>query len=512
MMAAPKRRVRRGRAERRASAKRPALDRLPYIQNKLPYTELLSQEALEIIEHNADTILEEVGIEFRGDSEALDLWRDAGADVQGETVHIPRGMARKLCGTAPAEFTMHARNPDCNIQVGGRNMAFAPVGGAPFVEDMDAGRRYGTIEDFTNLVKLSHASPAIHHSGFHHCEPTDVAINKRHLDMCYALLRYSDRPFMGVGTHPVRAAQCIEMAEIVFGHAFMQEHVVMNTIINVNSPLVLDLTMSESLKIYTRNNQAAIVTPALLAGAMGPVTAAGCLAQLLAEGMAGIAFTQLINPGCPVVFGSFLGAVSMQSGAPVFGTPESLHMLYGAGQLARRLGVPFRTGGALCSAKTPDFQAAQESTAMMYATALSGANLVHQCAGWLDGGLCASFEKFIMDADHLIMVQRFCEGMDISQNAQALDSIREVGPGSHFLGCQHTQDNYRSAFCESAVWHSSSYEQWLEDGSQTAAQRANAIWKQTLKDYQAPDMDVALDEALTQYVTEKKGSVPDAIE
>lgn len=511
-MATSENRMRRGRAGRRAAAAKTTLDRLPYIQNKLPYTELLSQEALEIIEHNADTILEEIGMDFRGDSEVLDLWCDAGADVQDERVHIPRGMARKLCETAPEEFTMHARNPERNIQIGGRNMAFAPVGGAPFVEDMDSGRRYGTIEDFTNLVKLSHASPAIHHSGFHHCEPTDVAINKRHLDMCYALLRYSDRPFMGTGTHPVRAAQSIEMAEIVFGPDFLRDHVVMNTIINVNSPLVLDSTMSESLKFYTRKNQAAIVTPAVLAGAMGPVTAAGCLAQLLAEVMASIALTQLINPGCAVVFGSFLGAVSMQSGAPVFGTPESLHMLYGAGQLARRLGVPLRTGGALCSAKTPDFHAAQESTAMMYATAFSGANLVHQGAGWLDGGLCVSFEKFVMDADHLIMLQKFCEGMDLSDNAQALDAIREVGPGFHFLGCQHTQDNFRNAFCGSPVWHTDSYEDWVDGGSLTAAQRANPIWKKTLKDYQAPEMDAALDEALTQYVTEKKASVPDAIE
>ena len=506
------RRGRRGREQRRASVKKSTLDRLPYIQNRIPFTELLSTEALEIIEHNADTILEEIGIEFRGDAEALDIWRDAGAEVQGERVRIPRGMARSLCGTAPAHFTMHARNSKCNIEIGKRNLVFAPVGGAPFVEDMDNGRRYGTIEDFTNLVKLSHSSPAIHHSGFHHCEPTNVAVNKRHLDMTYALLRYSDRPFMGVGTHPARATDCIEMAEIVFGSGFLQDHVVMNTIINVNSPLVMDETMSESLKVYTRKNQAPIITPALLAGAMGPVTAAGCLAQLLAEVMACIAFTQLINPGSPVVFGSFLGAVSMRSGAPVFGTPESLHMLFGAGQLARRLGVPFRTGGALCSAKVPDFQAGQESTAMMYATAMSGANLVHQGAGWLDGGLCASFEKFVIDADHLIMVQRFCEGIDISENAQALDAIREVGPGSHFLGAQHTQNNFKSAFCESAVWDTGSYEQWLEDGSQTAAQRANKIWKKTLKDYEAPDIDVALDEALLQYVAEKKASVPDSYE
>ena len=488
----------------------PTLDRLPYIQNRIPYTELLSEEALEIIEHNADTILEEIGIEFRRDPEALDIWREAGADVQDERVRLPRRMARTLCGTAPAEFTMHARNPDCNLVIGGRNLAFAPIGGAPFVEDLDGGRRYGTVEDFENFVKLSHLSPAIHHAGFHHCEPTDVAVNKRHLDQTYALLRYSDRPFMGLGTHPKRAAQCIEMAEIVFGKDFLDDNVVMNTIINVNSPLVLDETMSESLKIYVRRNQAPIITPALLAGAMGPVTAAGCLAQLLAEVMACIAFTQLVKPGCPVVFGSFLGAVSMRSGAPVFATPESLHMLYGAGQLARRLGVPFRTGGSLCSSKAPDFQAGQESTAMKYATVMSGANLVHQGAGWLDGGLCASYEKFVMDADHLVMVQRFCEGLDVSDNAQALDAIREVGPGAHFLGAQHTQDNHRTAFVDSEVWHTGSYEQWVAEGSTSAAQRANALWKQKLAEYEAPAMDPAIDEALLTYMADRKASVPDS--
>ena len=504
-------RTRRGRAGRqRDSARKRALERLPYIQNRIPYTELLSAEALETIEHNADTILEEIGIEFRGDAEALDIWRRAGADVQQERVRIPRGMARKLCGTAPAQFTMHARNPDCSLEIGGRNLVFAPVGGAPFVEDLDNGRHYGTIEDFENFVKLSHMSPAIHHAGFHHCEPTDVAVNKRHLDMTYALLRYNDRPFMGVGTHPERAADCIEMAGIVFGKDFLEDHVVMNTVINVNSPLVLDETMTGSLKVYSRSNQAPIVTPALLAGAMGPVTAAGCLSQLLAEGMAGIAFTQLVNPGSPVVFGSFLGAVSMRSGAPVFGTPESLHMLYGAGQLARRLGVPFRTGGSLCASKTPDFQAAQESTAMQYATAMSGANLVHQGAGWLDGGLCASFEKFVMDADHLVMVQRFCEGIDVSESALALDAIREVGPGSHFLGAQHTQEHYRTAFVESEFWDTGSYEQWVDGGSTTAAQRANAIWKQKLNDYEAPPIDPAIDEALCQFVSEKKAGMPDS--
>jgi len=509
-MSQKSKRTRRRRAARRDSARKSTLDRLPYIQNRISYTELLSSEALETIEHNADTILEEIGIEFRRDPEALDVWRDAGADVQGERVHIPRGMARKLCGTAPSRFTMHARNPGCNIEIGGRNLVFAPIGGAPFVEDLDNGRRYGTMEDFENFVKLSHSSPAIHHAGFHHCEPTDVAVNKRHLDMTYALLRYSDRPFMGVGTHPERAAQCIEMAEIVFGKDFLDDHVVMNTIINVNSPLVLDETMSESLKVYTRRNQAPIVTPALLAGAMGPVTAAGCLAQLLAEVMAGIAFTQLLNPGSPVLFGSFLGAVSMRSGAPVFGTPESLHMLYGAGQLARRLGVPFRTGGSLCSAKTPDFQAGQESTAMTYATVMSGANLVHQGAGWLDGGLCASYEKFVMDADHLVMVQRFCEGLDVSQNSQALDAIREVGPGSHFLGAKHTLDNYRTAFIDSEVWDARSYEQWVAEGSTTAAQRANALWKQKLSNYEEPAIDPAIDAALCDYVTRKKASMPDS--
>jgi trimethylamine--corrinoid protein Co-methyltransferase len=284
----------------------------------------------------------------------------------------------------------------------------------------------------------------------------------------------------------------------------------MISLINANSPMTFDDTMMGALKVYARNNQACIVTPFILAGAMAPVTAAGVLAQTLAEALAGMAFTQLINPGAPVVFGSFASSISMQSGAPTFGTPEPALVLYGAAALARRLGVPFRSGGSLCGSKVPDAQAAFESAQTMLPTALAGVNFVLHAAGWLEGGLISSYEKFIMDADQLGMMQTMLQGYDLSENGQAMDAIREVGPGSHFLGCAHTQANFQTAFYRSSIADNNSYEQWEAEGALDASQRANKIFKRILADYQAPDLDPAIDEALLEFIAKKKESMPDA--
>ena len=311
-----------GREARRAARARPKTAYAPYIVRRVPTYDVLSEEGLQIIEANAETILEEIGIDFRDDAEALALWREAGADIKGERVHIPRGLARALIATAPATFTQHARNPERSVEIGGKAMVFAPVYGPPFVRDLDGGRRYATIEDFRNFVKLAYLAPAMHHSGGTVCEPVDLPVNKRHLDMVYAHIRYSDKPFMGSVTHPLRALDTIEMAKLTFGAGFLENHTVITSLINANSPMVWDSTMLGALKNYARANQATIVTPFILAGAMSPVTVAGTLAQTLAEAMAGMAFAQLCRPGAPVIFGSFASSISMQSGAPTFGTPE----------------------------------------------------------------------------------------------------------------------------------------------------------------------------------------------
>ncbi|MCC0030025.1 MAG: trimethylamine methyltransferase family protein [Brucellaceae bacterium] len=497
MTAREERGGRRGRSGGGASARRaarsgegPGASR-PYIRRRISEYEVLDEEGLSLIEANADTVLEEIGIEFRDDAEALALWKEAGADVKGERVHFPKGLCRKLLETAPSTFTQHARNGERSVEIGGKATVFAPVYGPPFVRDLDGVRRYATIEDFRNFVKLAYMAPSIHHSGGTVCEPVDIPVNKRHLDMVYAHMRYSDKPFMGSVTAPERAEDTVAMCKILFGDAFVDENTVLVSLINANSPMVFDDTMLGAAKVYARANQACIVTPFILAGAMSPVTVAGTLTQVLAEVLAGASFTQLVRPGAPVLFGTFASSISMQSGAPTFGTPEPSLVSYGAAQLARRLGLPFRTGGSLCGSKVADAQAAYESANTLNSTLLAGTNFVLHAAGWLEGGLVSSYEKFMMDQDQLGMAQKMAEGVDLSENGQAMDAIREVGPGSHYLGCSHTQANFQTAFYRSSIADNNSYEQWQAEGEKRADQRANALARQWLEQYQAPDLDRA---------------------
>lgn len=501
---------RRGREARKEARQGQKFVSHPYIKRNFPLTEFISNEGIEIIEANAETILQEIGIEFRDDPEALALWKEAGADVDGERVRLPKGLARELIKTAPSEFTQFARNPARNVKIGGDALVFAPVYGPPFVHDLDNGRRYGTIEDFRNFVKLAYMAPSIHHSGGTVTEPVDLPVNKRHLDMIYSHIKYSDKPFMGSVTHPLRAADTVKMAQIVFGEDFVDNNAVTISLINANSPMTFDDTMLGALKTYARANQATIVTPFIIGGAMGPASVGGILAQALAEGMAGIAFTQLIRPGAPAVFGLFSSSMSMQSGAPAFGTPEPTQVILSAAQLVRRLGVPFRSSGSLCTSKLPDAQAAYESAQSLWPGVMGGVNFMLHAAGWLEGGLSSSYEKFIMDVDQLAMMEVLAKGVDLSENGQAMDAIREVGPGGHYLGCAHTQANFETAFYRSPVHNYESFEQWTQEGSLDIAQRANAHWKEWLAAYQAPDMDPAIDEALNAFIDEKKASMPDS--
>lgn len=483
---------------------------LPYITRKIPEYEVLDDSALTLIEANADRILEETGIEFRDDPEVLTLWRNAGAEVQGERVRFPKGLCRTLLKTAPSEFIWHARNSARNCHVGGIATIFAPVYGPPFVRDLDGNRRYATIEDFRNFVKLAYMAPSMHSSGGTLCEPVDVAVNKRHLDMMYSHIKYSDKPFMGSVTAPERAEDSIAMAKLVFGDDFVEQNTVMLNLINANSPMVFDDTMLGALKVYARHNQACVISPFILSGAMSPVTVAGTLAQILAEVLAGAALTQLIRKGAPVLFGTFAASISMQSGAPTFGTPEPALVSYGAAQLARRLGLPFRTGGSLCASKLPDAQAAHESANTLNTTLLAGTNFVLHAAGWLEGGLVSCYEKFMVDQDQLGMAQKFVQGVDLSEDAQAMDAIREVGPGNHYLGCDHTQAHFQTAFYRSVLADNNSFEQWEIEGSKRIEDRANALCRNWLENYQAPPLDPAIDEALLAFIAQKKEAMPDS--
>ena len=500
-----------GRAARQAARLHAVVERVPFLTRTLAPFEVLSEEGLELIEANADTILERVGVDFRDAPDARELLRGAGAEVDGERVRFPRGLCRQLVqASAPRSFTQIARNPANSVEIGGRHTVFAPAYGSPFVRDLDGGRRYGTIEDFRNFVRLACASPYLHHSGGTVCEPVDLPVNKRHYEMVYAHLRLSDKPFMGSVTHPRRAEETVEMARIVFGADRLERETAILSLINANSPLVWDATMLGAARAYAEANQALVMTPFILAGAMSPVTVAGTCAQTLAEALAGMAYVQLVRPGAPVVLGSFASSLSMQSGAPTFGMPEPALVLYAMAALARRLGVPFRSGGALTSSKIPDAQAAYESANTMQPTVLGGVNFVLHAAGWLEGGLTMGYEKLVLDADQCGMWHAFARGVDLSENGQALGALLTNEPGQHFLGHEHTLANFETAFYRSPVADDASFEQWEAEGAKDAAVRASALWKRTLAEYEPPPLDEAVDEELREWIERRKASYPDS--
>jgi len=472
---------------------------------------MLADQDLARIEDNAETILSQIGIAFQDSPEALELWRRAGATVEGDLVKFPEGLCRAIVNEhAPSEFVQHARNPDRSVRIGGNATVFAPNYGSPFVTDLDRGRRYATLEDFENVVKLTYAIADLHHSGGTVCEPVDVPVNKRHLDMIYAHIRYSDKAFMGSVTAPERAEDSIEMARIAFG-GDLEDRTVLINLINASSPLRWDATMLGAATAYARENQACIMSPFILAGAMSPVTVAGLAAQALAEALSGMAYCQLVRPGAPVVFGTFASSMSMATGAPTFGTPEAGQAIYVMAELARRLGVPFRSGGQFTSAKAPDAQAGYESASTLLPTMAAGVNFVLHAAGWIEGGLALSYEKLIMDADQLGMMTIYAAGIDMSDNGQAMDAFHNNEHGNHFLGTEHTLANFEAAFYRSTIADANSFEQWEQEGSLTAAQRANAKWKQMLADYVPPVIDPAVDSELRAFVDRRKAEMPDMI-
>jgi trimethylamine--corrinoid protein Co-methyltransferase len=470
----------------------------------------LNESALRTIEEQADWILEHIGIEFRGDITALELFDAAGATVVGERVTFAPGLARQLCATAPAEFKLHARDPKNTVNLGGDNVVLMPGYGSPFVSDLDQGRRYATLVDFENFVKLTFSSPWLHHSGGTVCEPTDIPVNKRHLDMVFAHLTLSSKPFMGGVTSPERAQDSIEMARLVFGADFMENNAVMQGNINANSPLIYDDTMSGALRVYAAANQCVCVSPAIFAGAMGPLLPAAVAAQTLAEAMVGIALAQLVRPGCPVVFGSFHSTMNLKSGALTFGSAEANLVTMAVSQLGHRLGVPVRSGGGQISASNAaDGQAMQDSTGAMWATLLSGAHQVWHSAGWLEGGLVMSYEKFVMDLDHCGTMMTMLQGFATDDEAFGRDAYHETGPGQNFLSTQHTLRHFSTANFLPSLPEAGPFETWSENDSLTAEQRATALWKQMLAGYKAPPMDDTIYATLKEFVANRKASMPD---
>lgn len=496
-----------GRGARRQQRRLAPLVMLPTLVRNIPVYEVLNEEGVELIHDASMSILEDVGIEFR-DAESLDYWKQAGADVREQRVRIDRTLLATLLERAPSEYTLHARNPERSVVIGGRHTVFAPNYGSPFVLDFDNRRRYSTLDDLYQFIRLAQLAPALHLSGGITCEPVDVPVPRRHLHTIYGLLRYSDKPFMGSVTAGERAEDTIAMAKIVMGDQFVGNHTVMTSVCNCNSPLVWDATMLDAVKVYARNNQAVLLTPFVMAGASTPASSVAAVAQLNAEALAGIAFAQLVRPGVPMVYGQFLATVSMQSGAPMAGTPETCWMNYMVGQLARRYRLPWRTSGLLTGSKLCDAQAGYEANMTMHSCLLAGANFIFHSAGWLEAGLVASFAKFMLDAEQTEMYYRYALGPSFDDLEEAMAAVREVGPGGHFLGTAHTLAHFKEAFFIPRALDNSSFEQWDAEGAKDANSRGLELARRALGVYEEPALDPAVDEALRDFILERESQLP----
>jgi trimethylamine--corrinoid protein Co-methyltransferase len=467
---------------------------------------LLNEEGVDLIHQKSMQVLSEIGIVFYLD-EARQILKEHGAKVEGEMVYFDPDMVMEYVAKAPSEFTQLARNPENNVRIGGNQMVFAPVYGPPFVYDLKRGRREATLEDFQNFVKLAYLSPYMHHSGGTIVEPTDIPTDTRHLDMLYSHIAYGDKPFMGSVMSQQNAEDSVKMAEILFGEDEIRENTALVSLINISSPRRLDDRMLEALTVYARARQATIITPFILSGAMAPVSLPGTLIQQNAEALAGIAYAQMVEAGAPVIYGSFMTNVDLKSGAPVFGSPESQLGLYASAQMARRYNLPFRSGGMFASSKITDAQSAYESVMTMLPAVQGRVNFVLHAAGWLENGLTAGYEKFVLDADMLGMFFRFMKGLDLSEENLAMDSIKEVDPGGHHLGTAFTMKHFTTAFYRSELFDYNDIGQWTEEGGKSAPERAAEKVDQLLKSYEQPELDEALDEELQDYISNRKSEL-----
>ena len=479
--------------------------------NDMPRYEILDESSLQELERGWRRIVSELGIDF-GTSEphaaSVELLEAAGQKVEGQLVKLDPDWILEQVAKAPREFDLQARNGERTIHVGGNHMAFGAVYGCPFVRD-GLERREATYADFENLVRLSQSFPQLDTPGGTICEPNDRPLDSRHLDMVYALLTLSDKPFMGSVTSGPNAEDTIAMAELVFGRESLEANPAVISLINVNSPLRYDERMLDALHAYANANQALVITPFLLMGAMSPVSVPSTLAQQVGEALAGIALVQTIRPGCPVVFGSFLSNTDMQSGSPSFGTPESAVGLLCTGQIARHYGLPFRGGGGLTSSQAVDAQAAYEAAMTLWPTFLAGTNFVMHSAGWLESGPVSCYEKFIVDVELLRMLHEVFEPLTIDEETLAYGAHQEVGQGGHFLGAAHTLERFRECFYRPLLSSTENYERWTRNGGKDAATRATDIWKKTLEEYEEPAMEPALKEELKAYVDRRRTELGD---
>ncbi len=476
--------------------------------NHMPRYEILSADAMDQLDRGWRRLLTEVGIEFSSER-ALELFRRAGQKVEGSTVFLDPEFVLEQVARAPREFDVQARNPARSVHVGGDHMVFTACYGPPFVRQGDV-RRDGTLDDYVNFVRLSQSFDALDSAGGVVCEPNDAPLDSRHLDMVRALLTESDKIFMGSVISAANARDTIAMSEIVLGGRESIERTPASvSIISVNSPMRWDERMLEAMFEYCAANQAVVITPFLLMGAMSPVTVPATLVQQIAEALSGVALAQLVRPGCPVIFGSFLSTIDMQSGSPTFGTPESAVGLLATGQIARRFGLPFRTGGGLTSSQVADGQAGYEAMMTMVPTFLAGTNFVMHSTGWLEGGLVAGYEKFVMDVQIQEMLEAQFRPMEIDEASLAFDAHVEVGHGGHFLGAAHTLERFRDCFYRPFLSSSDNFERWTAKGAPDTDARAGRIAAERLEAFEAPPMDEAVREELDDYVARRRRELGD---
>ena len=477
-------------------------------RNRMPRYEVLSEEAMATLDGGWRRLVSEIGVEFL-DDRALELFRAAGQKVEDKTVFLDPDFVLEQVAKAPREFDVQARNHEHDIHIGGDAMAFGAVYGPPFVREGDV-RRDGTMDDFRNFSRLAQTFGALDSAGGVVTEPNDAPLDSRHLDMTYALQTLTDKVYMGNVVSGVNARDTLAMTEILFGsREAIEQTPATISLINCNSPLRWDDRMLEAQFEYTSANQPVVLTPFILMGAMSPVTIPAALVQQMAEALSGIALSQLIRPGAPVIFGSFLSNIDMQSGSPTFGTPESGLGLLCTGQIARHFGLPFRTGGGLTSAQVPDAQAGYEALMTLLPTFLAGANWVMHSAGWLEGGLVAGYEKFVIDVELVQMLQHEFTPLEVDEASLAFDAHQEVGHGGHFLGAAHTMERFRTCFYRPMLSSSENYERWMRNGARDTATRAGEIYRKKLEEYEPPPLDDAIRAELEEYVVRRRAELGD---
>ncbi|MGJ5619846.1 trimethylamine methyltransferase family protein [Sulfitobacter sp. MF3-043] len=500
-----------GRAARHALRAVPNVEMLPGLHNKIPTCEIMTGSQIERIDAASMDILENTGVVFRDDI-ALADWKRAGAKVKGERVYLDRALVRDLIATIPAAFTYHARDPEKNVALGGNKCIFVPMTGAPYLRDLEDVRRNPTLDDLAMFHKLAQMMPALHSSAHHIVEPYDHPISQRHLRITYSSMKYSDKTFMGMTTSPKNAEDVIEMCQILFGADFIDTHPVVTGNCNGNSPLVWDETMLGAMRAFNKANQPVLCSPFVLGGANTPASVAASVAQLNAEALSALAYTQVVRQGCPAIYGHYLSTVSMKSGAPMAGTPEISLMNFMVGQMARFYDVPWRTSNTLGGAKTFDAQAGYESATTLSAVMHAGANYIWHSAGWNEAGMHCSVAKFMVDAEQCAMAYRMAQGPNFDDLDAALATIPDVGPGGHYLGHPHTQENFQTAYFMPELFDNNSIEQWQADGSVEITERALKQARKMLSEYQEPTLDAAKNEELLAYITRREIEIPAADE